>query len=49
MKTIHVGGINPIRRVKTLTEAIQKAVDDDTIEIHKNIEESVTVDKNTIF
>ena len=49
MKTIHVGGINPIRRVKTLTEAIQKAVDDDTIEIHKNIEESVTVDKNIII
>lgn len=49
MKTIHVGGMNPIRRVKTLTEAIQKAVDDDTIEIHKNIEESVTVDKNIII
>ena len=49
MKTIHVGGINPIRRVKTLTEAIQKAMDDDTIEIHKNIEESVTVNKNIII
>lgn len=49
MKTIHVGGVNPIRRVKTLTDAIAKASDDDTIELHKNIEESVTIDKNIII
>lgn len=49
MKTIHVGGINPIRRVKTLAEAVAKAMDDDTIELHKNINESVTINKNIII
>lgn len=49
MKTIHVGGLNPIKRVKTLTEAILRANHDDTIEIHKDIFESVKIDKNIII
>lgn len=45
MKTIHVGGINPINRVKTLHDAIAKARDDDTIELHKDIH--IGDDKNS--
>lgn len=45
MKTYHVGGLNPIHRVKTLAEALQKAQHDDCIEIHKTIKESVTINK----
>lgn len=45
MKTYHVGGLNPIHRVKTLAEALQKARHDDCIEIHKTIKESVTIQK----
>lgn len=48
MKTIHVGGLSPIRRVKTLADAIERADHDDTIEIHKDIFESVHIDKNII-
>ena len=49
MKTIHVGGLSPIKRVKTLAEAIERADHDDTIEIHKDIFESVHIDKNIII
>lgn len=49
MKTIHVGGLNPIGRVKTLQDAITKANDDDTIILHKNETISVTIDKNIII
>lgn len=49
MKTIHVGGLNPIRRVKTLAEALMHAEDDDTIEIHKKLEETVAIEKNVII
>lgn len=49
MKTIHVGGLNPIKRVKTLAEAIEKANHDDTIELHKNICEVVHIDKDIII
>ena len=49
MKTYHVGGLNPIRRCATLTEALNKANHDDTIEIHKNITESVTINKAVII
>lgn len=49
MKTLHVGGLNPIRRYKTFTDAIEHASDDDTIELHKDIAETVTIDKNIII
>ena len=49
MKTFHVGGLNPIRRFKTFKEALAQAKDDDTIELHKNIIEAVTIDKNIII
>lgn len=49
MKTIHVGGINPINRAKTLQDAILKAKDDDTIVLHKNETVSSTIDKNIII
>jgi len=49
MKTIHVGGINPVKRVKTLAEALERANHDDTIEIHKDLYESVHIDKNVII
>lgn len=45
MTTYHVGGFNPIRRTKTLFEAVEKASYDDTIELHKNINESITLNK----
>lgn len=35
MKTLHVGGLNPIRRYKTFDDALKAAQDDDTIELHK--------------
>lgn len=38
MKTYHVGGFNPINKCKTFEDAYDKAKDDDTIELHKNIE-----------
>ena len=49
MKTIRVGGLNPMKRVKTLAEAIERANHDDTIEIYKDIYESVHIDKNVII
>ena len=49
MKTYHVGGLNPIHRCKTLKEALNKAQDDDTIELHKNINEYIEVKKNIII
>lgn len=49
MKTYHVGGLNPIRRVKTFEEALAQAKDDDTIELHKNIIESAKITKNLII
>lgn len=49
MKTIHVGGLSPIKRVKTLADAIERADHDDTIEIHKDIYEAVHIDKNIII
>ena len=49
MTTIRVGGINPIKRVKTLTNALAIAKDDDVIEIHKTLNESVVIDKNVII
>lgn len=45
MKTYHVGGLNPIRRFKTLAEALKAADSDDIIELHKNINEATTADK----
>lgn len=45
MTTYRVGGINPIRRCKTLTEAVEKAKHDDVIEIHKKITEHVVINK----
>ena len=45
MATYHVGGFNPIRRTKTLSEAVEKASYDDIIELHKNINESIVIDK----
>lgn len=49
LKTYHVGGLNPIRRVKTFSEALSLAKDDDTIELHKNIIEAVEITKNIII
>lgn len=51
MKTYHVGGINPLNRCKTMTEALDKVRDDDTIELHKNIvaEDSFEVENNVII
>ena len=51
MKTYHVGGFNPINRFKTLKEALKskKVQDDDTIVIHKNLNETVKVTKNVII
>ena len=49
MKTYHIGGLNPIRRYKTLGDALQHVQDDDTIEIHKTLKESVTVTKAVII
>lgn len=45
MATYHVGGFNPIRRTKTLSEAAEKASYDDVIELHKNINETIIIDK----
>lgn len=49
MKTFNVGGLNPIRRFKTLAEAVSKATDDDTIELHKDVAESIAIKKNIII
>lgn len=49
MKTYHVGGLNPVRRYKTLDAALAQAKDDDTIELHKNITFSGTITKNIIL
>lgn len=49
MKILHVGGFNPINRFKTLYDALQKAKHDDQIILHKNIKESVVIDKAIIL
>ena len=49
MKTFHVGGLNPINRCKSLSDAVEKAKDDDIIQIHKTIKETVTIKKNIII
>ena len=49
IKTYHVGGFNPLNRCKTLADALAKAKDDDIIEIHKTIKESVTITKAVII
>lgn len=49
MKTLHVGGISPLHRFKTLADALANANDDDTIELHKNIEEAIQINKNVII
>lgn len=49
MTIYRVGGLNPIRRCKTLTEAVKKASFDDEIHIHKTINESITIDKPLII
>lgn len=46
MKTIHVGGLNPIGRCKTFEEALDKVRDDDVIELHKDLKDiSVGIDR----
>ena len=45
MATYHVGGLNPIHRTKTISEALKLASVDDTIILHKSIDESVTIKK----
>lgn len=45
MTTYHVGGLNPIHRTKTISEALKLASVDDTIILHKSIDESVTIKK----
>lgn len=49
MKTLHVGGFNPIRRYKTLEAALLAAEDDDTIEIHTKCTFAGKVEKNIII
>lgn len=49
MKTFHVGGINPLRRYKTLDAALKEAKDDDTIELHKNVVFSGGINRNIIL
>lgn len=49
MKTYHVGGLNPIHRFKTLSDALKKVQDDDTIILHKNVDEYVKINKNIIL
>lgn len=49
MKTFHVGGMNPVRRYKTLDTALAQMKDDDTLELHKNVVFSGQVESNIIF
>lgn len=49
MKTFHVGGMNPLRRYRSLEEALKNVQDDDTIELHKNCTFSGVVSKNIIL
>ena len=49
MKTLHVGGFNPIHRYKTLEAALLAANDDDTIEIHTKCTFAGKVKKNIII
>ena len=49
MKVLHVGGFNPLNRFKTLEEALNKAKHDDQIILHKNINESVIINKSIIL
>lgn len=49
MTIIRVGGLNPVKRVKTLAHALSIAKDDDTIELHKTINESVVIQKSIIL
>lgn len=49
MKIFHVGGLNPLRRYKTLEAALKEAQDDDTIELHKNLTFSGVIQKNIIL
>lgn len=37
MKVLNVGGLSPIRRYKTLSDALEKAGHDDTINLHKKM------------
>lgn len=52
MKVLNVGGLNPIRRHKTLSDALDKAGHDDTINLHKKttiqhvIKRPLTIDAN---
>lgn len=45
MTTYHVGGLNPIHRTKTIHEALKLASVDDTIILHKSIDEAVSIEK----
>lgn len=49
MATLHVGGLNPIRRYKTFAEALQKAKPDDTIQINKNSTISTVIDQHLVI
>ena len=49
MKTFHVGGMNPLRRYKTLAAALTEAKDDDTIELHKNLTFCGKITRNIIL
>ena len=49
MKTFHVGGMNPLRKYKTLEAALAQAKDDDTVELHKNVSFSGKIPNNIII
>lgn len=52
MKVLNVGGLNPIRRHKTLADALERAGHDDTINLHRKttiqhaIKRPLTIDAN---
>ena len=49
MRTFHIGGMNPVRRYRTLEAALAEVRDDDTIEIHKNLIFSGKISHNVII
>lgn len=47
MKTLHIGGISLMNRHKDLESALDAAMDDDVIEIHKDLKDvSAVIDRN---
>lgn len=49
MTTYHVGGLIPIHRYQSFADALEKAQNGDTIQLHKSIKETVTIKKTVII